>query len=229
MIDEVLRSLAGELTPGGPGGEPSQLRLRQGSIVSVQTDGSATVTIGGDTTPIAGVKVASHVCPIPGASCWLAVDGRDLFVMATLTPSGPAFGRMRIGANVSVAPNTHTVVNFTNRTAVRTNGMTDVNNGLSVQVPGWYQVSGTIVFGGAVGNRRGLRIMVSGSSWFDGTVVQVSPVPSTHIAVSGLVRAVAGEVIQLEAYQESSGAADLIAAPGLNLITAIWVRPIEPA
>ncbi|MDE2100154.1 MAG: hypothetical protein KGL39_23060 [Patescibacteria group bacterium] len=75
----TVAALAAALT-----GKSSGVSLRQGVIISAAADGTATVTISGGTTQFAGVKVASHITPTPGTTCWLAVDGKDAFVIATL-------------------------------------------------------------------------------------------------------------------------------------------------
>lgn len=69
-----------------PGEHPAGVRLRQGKIISVAADGTATITIGGDSTQVSGVAVASHVSVDPGNACWLVVNGRDAFVIATIGP-----------------------------------------------------------------------------------------------------------------------------------------------
>lgn len=100
MIEDVLRGLADELSSGGPGGGEVGLRLRQGVAVTVPGDGTATVTIGGDSTLISGVRVASHVPLSAGQTCWILTDGQDLFVVATLAmPPIPMPFRMAAGAN----------------------------------------------------------------------------------------------------------------------------------
>lgn len=79
IVGDLARILA-------PGEQRAALRLRQGKVIAVAADGTATITIGGDTTEISGVAVASHVSAVPGYACWLAVDGRDAFIIATIGP-----------------------------------------------------------------------------------------------------------------------------------------------
>ncbi len=79
IVGDLARILA-------PGEQRAALRLRQGKIIAVAADGTATITIGGDNTEISGIAVASHVSAVPGFACWLAVDGRDAFIIATIGP-----------------------------------------------------------------------------------------------------------------------------------------------
>lgn len=64
--------------------EQPSLRFRFGSVVSVESDYSCTVTIGGGADSVAGVPYVSGVAPLPGAGCILATDGSDLFVIEVL-------------------------------------------------------------------------------------------------------------------------------------------------
>lgn len=61
------------------------LRLRQGVIASVQTT-SATVTIGGSTTQIAGVKWFSGYSPVANDTVWLLEQDRQYFIIGSLSP-----------------------------------------------------------------------------------------------------------------------------------------------
>lgn len=64
---------------------PSGLRLRQGTIVSVEVDqATLTVTVAGSTVPVSGVRYATGVIPMPGLGVWLATDGRDMWAIAVL-------------------------------------------------------------------------------------------------------------------------------------------------
>jgi hypothetical protein len=65
----------------GPG---ANLRLRQGSVVSGQVDGTVTITIAGSATQVAGVKYIDSYHPLAGDTVWLATDGRDLFIIGRL-------------------------------------------------------------------------------------------------------------------------------------------------
>ena len=62
--------------------DPPASRVRQGSVVSV-AGRTCTVTIGGGTVQVPGVRAADHVTATAGASCWLVTDGRDWLIIAT--------------------------------------------------------------------------------------------------------------------------------------------------
>lgn len=57
-------------------------RLRQGYVVSVG-GGTATVTVGGGSTQITGVRYLGSA-PTASAGCWLMVSETDLFILGQL-------------------------------------------------------------------------------------------------------------------------------------------------
>ena len=73
MSDQYL--LASSLTV-----DPQKLRIRFGSIVSVENDRTCTVSIAGMATSVAKVKYLSSP-PRPNSSVILITDGQDLFVL----------------------------------------------------------------------------------------------------------------------------------------------------
>jgi microcystin-dependent protein len=76
-IHEVAQTIA---SAGGSGG----VRFRQGTVVSVQSDGTITATIAGSAVSVAGVKCWTSVLPEPGHGVWLATDGVDLIAVGTI-------------------------------------------------------------------------------------------------------------------------------------------------
>ena len=66
----------------------ASLRLRFGKISSIQNDHTVTVTIGGSTDTVAGVKYLASSAPVPGAVCILTTDGTDIFVLDHIAATG---------------------------------------------------------------------------------------------------------------------------------------------
>jgi len=114
VIEDIINALAAELSGEGIAGDPGRLRMRQGVIVSVDPAGFGTVRIGGDSTEIPGVKIATHVVVAPGDSCWLMVDGADLFVIA------------KLGAKPDPFPFAMAAGSFANATTIAINTGVDV-------------------------------------------------------------------------------------------------------
>ena len=75
-----IKDLVAALQDSAP--DPA-VKLRQGVIQSVQT-GSVTLTIGGSSVSVSGVKYLSSYVPVGGDTVWMATDGRDWIVIGKL-------------------------------------------------------------------------------------------------------------------------------------------------
>lgn len=63
---------------------PSQtpdVEIRQGQVVSVQSDGTATITVGGDPEPIDGVHSDSNYVPKAGDTVWVEVADTEMTIL----------------------------------------------------------------------------------------------------------------------------------------------------
>lgn len=200
------------------------LRLRQGSIITVDSTSTCTVTIAGSTTSISGIKYASHVCPTPGATCWLATDGSDWFVLATLAPAGPAWGAMRKSTAQSIPANAWTDLSFTSRTDTASYGVTLNNSGLVCVVPGLYQVTGTLDFATNATGQRHAALTLNGSLFITGTGGDATGGGDVaRLRADGLVRLTAGDLVGIAAFQSSGAALNTATGAGHNLIRMVWV------
>jgi hypothetical protein len=65
-------------------GPRQPLRLRQGTVDTVNLDGTVDLTIAGSTTVITGVKYFDGVTPEEGHGIWLLTDGVDLIAIGTI-------------------------------------------------------------------------------------------------------------------------------------------------
>jgi hypothetical protein len=74
-LHEVAKIIAGP-APG--------IRLRQGSVISVQGDGTFTATIAGSTVAVSGIKAFDSVTPVPDHGIWMISDGVDLIAIGTI-------------------------------------------------------------------------------------------------------------------------------------------------
>lgn len=201
-------------------------RLRLGTIVSVAANGTATITVGGGTNQVSGVKVAASCCPIPNATCWVATDGRDMFVISTLAPSGPAYGTMRQNAAQSIPNAAWTALDFTTRTDVISTGVTVGNTGLTVVVPGLYTISAAGGFAANATGQRHLVIYKNGSPLFHaagGNAAAGSDVQ--RLSGSATFKLAIGDLINAYVYQTSTAALNTQIGAGYNLLTMAWVGP----
>ena len=76
--------LAQVFSPTGTG----DWRLRQGAVVSVQPDYTATVTIAGSDVQVPGVRYIQE--PTPGKGVWLLANSTDLLVLGGTAEAGRA-------------------------------------------------------------------------------------------------------------------------------------------
>lgn len=183
------------------------LRLRQVDIVSVDAGATCTIDAGG--TTVAGVRWASP--PQPGCSAWLATDGRDGWIIATLPgqSSGCGWWGQRAAAQ------SLTTGSFTN---VQYDSGSDpwnmVNSSFVATVPadGMWTMSGFLQHDTLTGTYRGGRILLNGATVLAQVTVAGNngfPTRTTYAATTFLAK---GDTIELEAWQNSGGNLDLTLA-----------------
>lgn len=200
------------------------VRFRQGVIVSLQGS-TATVKIGGSTTDVAGIHYASNTCPVPGATCWLSTDGRDWFILATLAPSGPAWGTMRKSTVQAIPTSAFTELAWGSRTDVTTYGLTPGSAGFTVIVPGIYSVTASPTFvANATGVRIG-RIVVNGAPISQGVAIPATTGIVSRNATGTIVKCAAGDIINADVWQNSGANLNTDTGAGHCVLDAVWVGP----
>lgn len=216
-----MRALVEALQSAAP--DPA-VKLRQGVIVSLQGN-TATVKIGGSTTEVAGIHYASNTCPVPGASCWLATDGRDWMIFATLAPSGPAWGTMRKSTVQAIGTSAFTELGWASRTDVTSYGLTPGSTGFTVVVPGIYSVTASPTFvANATGVRIG-RIIVNGAPVSQGVAIPATTGIVSRNATAAIVNCATGDIINADVWQNSGGNLNTDTGAGHCILTATWVGP----
>lgn len=201
--------------------DPSGIRLRQGTIVSVQADGTATVTIGGSTVAVSGVRVDASCCPKAGAAVWIIVDekGRIVEVLGHQTPHGPAYCELIRSATQQLLDSTYTSVAFTAENA-DTHGMHAANStDIVIVVPGIYHFSGYISWpNSTVGSRTG-RIVAGGATL---TADKTEAFNGSHWnTMDATAKLAQGTVVTMDGLQNTGGALSISAAR----LTACWLGP----
>lgn len=88
----------------------SEIKVRFGSIVSVQTGRTATVTVGGSTDSVTGIPYLESMVPQPGKPVVMLTDGIDLFIVdhlsasnMSLSPRAYRSGDLTVGNNTDVS------------------------------------------------------------------------------------------------------------------------------
>lgn len=83
---------------------PSQtpdVEIRQGHVESVQSDGTATITVGGDPEPIAEVHSDSNYVPKAGDTVWVEVADTEMTILRKNGTSPAAFSGVRYAATAT--------------------------------------------------------------------------------------------------------------------------------
>jgi len=199
-----IADLVAALTAASPS---SRLRLRQGAIQSIQSDGTVTVTIAGGATAIAGIPVASSCCPIPGAGCWILTDGRDMLVIATQARIAELL-LTRTTAQ-AIATGTWTAITWTSE-ASDPAGMWASGSTATVTAPGLYQLTAQATWPASTTGMRGLRFLANGTPIAADTR---APVNAAHTAaLSWITRLAVGDTLTAEVLQDTGGSVNLTSA-----------------
>lgn len=209
----------------GSAGPDAPFRLRQGVIQSVAANGTATVTIGGSTVQVANVKVASSVCPVPGATCFLATDGRDWFVLATLAPAGPAYGTMRKSTAQAIGTGAVTELTWGSRTDVIANGVTAGSNGWTIVVPGIYQVTFIGTFDiNATGNRFA-QIFKNSTAVANGVGTGPYGTQNGRLNATATLKLAIGDIVNGGLFQSSGANLNTDLNVTANILSVLWIGP----
>jgi len=214
-MDKYL--LAQSFSPSSQG----EWRLRQGEVVSVQSDYTMTITIAGSSTEVTGVRSLSQPPP-PGAGVWIMTNGTDLF----------GVGAIR-AADRALAPRayrtTDQAINNASATPIIWEGedsdpfgfVTASAQSIDVTVPGRYMAVGQVDFASNGTGVRSASIITSGS-----VVVGAQRIGAysgvAHVNVTSVPFTVsASATVELWVEQNSSGALNVVASgsvsPGLGV------------
>lgn len=185
-----------------------RVRVRFGKVVSVQTGRTITVTIGGSSTSVAGVRYLTSVAPEPGSVVVLLTDGADVF----------ALGHMA-AADMTMAPRVNRTTDQTLTTGVDAAvswaavnsdlwGMWSAGSPtrLTAQVTGRYTATAQLRFAiNATGIREGY-VMKNGTTVLARTRVSATSAGATAFTVTApAFDMVVGDYIELWAGQTSGG------------------------
>jgi hypothetical protein len=209
-------------------GDQQRFRLRQGEITAVASNNTCTVTIAGDTdNPISEVNYASTVCPVPGAGCWIATDGEDLFVVATIAPYGPAVGNMRRTTNQVIADSTWVAANYStsvNRADEYNYGTINSETGIQVLVPGLWAIMATpMIVQNSGGSGRAAAITVNGTRVWSGSLAPSSGTMDARMVCSATLKLAIGDVVGIDLFQNSGGGRNTAPGVGQGLLNVRWI------
>lgn len=200
-----LFKIAQGLTPPAP-----KVRVRWGKIVSVQSDRTATVTVGGSTEEIAGVKYMEGMTPKPNAVVTMLTDGTDLLILDHVCASNMSLTpRAHRAADQSIATATDTLIDWT---AVNNDdwgcwAASPNPSRLTAPITGRYMVIGAARFEANATGLRAAWIQQDGTTTIAHTRLAASPTTPTQFqVVSAPLNMTAGQYVEMYVRQTSGGA-----------------------
>lgn len=206
MIEPGLERLASQVasTPG--------LRLRQGEVVGWSNYG-ITVTIGGSTEQVTGVKYLGSYAPRVGAHVWLITDGSDIFAIGHLAPRGvPAIEVSNSAAQATTSGNELTLT-FDTETGTDPWGMRAGGqpSRLVAPISGWYMANGWLDYAGNATGFRFTRIRKNGAAvqGADRRASAAAGSPTNVTITAGPILLAANDYLTLTALQDSGGGLDI--------------------
>jgi hypothetical protein len=221
-ISNLAALIAGESSSG-------DLRFRQAVITAVASDGTCTIKISGDDVEISEVSVAAHVCPVPGATCWIATDGTDLYVQSTLAPNGPAWGNMQKITAQSIANSTFVAVNWltsSDRAQEYNYGTVNTATGIQVLVPGLWAIDASPGYTSASASGiRGSSLTVNGTAVWRGATGVATGTILNVVPIAATLKLAIGDVVNFEMYQSSGAALNTNSNSGGMILNVRWVGP----
>ena len=202
-------------------GKSNPLRFRVGTVISVETDRTCTVTIAGDTTLISGVRYMSDIAPDPAAAVWLVTDGRDMFVLGHMASAGRTLATKANRSTTQTIPDaTDTAISF-DSASYNDWGAWVVGNAARITVPvtGRYMVIANATFAGNATGFRRIGVELNGA----GTIAQVhshsnAAGTGTSLSVSGVATLSVGDYVRLIVRQNSGVALDISTGAELSLV-----------
>lgn len=214
MIEPGLERLAAEVA-AGPG-----LRLRQGAVVAVSSYG-LTVTIGGSTEQVTGVKYLGSYAPRVGAHVWLVTDGSDIFAIGHIAPRGVPALRVT-GPAQAVANATLQALSFNAEVGTDPWGMwaaSPNNTRITVPYAGWWAFTTNVAFVANATGVRGCMLRLNGSSTIGMARYDASATGTANLSVfSGPVSLAANDYVEVAVDQTSGAPLDATPSFGVHYI-----------
>lgn len=190
------------------------LRIRQGKVITVNSNRTIDVQIAGDTNTLPGVRYASNYAPKPDDQVWLLNDGADLLGFY-----------MVAGADRTLAPTAVRTTNQTITTSTQTKiifdsvdsdgwGCWSVSNPtrLTIPVTGRYIISANAAFEAAAPGHRAINILKNNvNELARSDFLPVSNSIDTHSSVtSHAVSMTKGDYVEFRCWQDSGSDLDIL-------------------
>ncbi len=194
---------------------PQGLRIRQGKVITVNSNRTIDIQISGDTNTLPSVRYTSNYAPKPDDQVWLLNDGADLLGMY-----------MVAGADRTLAPTAYRTTAQTITTSTQTKISFDAVDSdgwncwdlspnptrLTVPVTGRYFVTGNVAFEAASSGHRAINILKNDTTELARSDFNpVSNSIDTHSTVTThAVSLTKGDFVELRVWQNSGSALDIL-------------------
>ena len=205
MRPDLHRRIVPALTPA-----PAGVRFRFGTVVSVESNHTCTVTIAGGADSVPGVPYVASITPLPGAGCILATDGTDLFVSEIIAGADRALApRASRSSTQSITSSNDTAITFD---GVQSDSWGCWSSGsatrLTAPLTGRYQATAVVSWAGNATGFRSIWIEKNGTSTVGRqSTVSVGAGNPTWMQVTSLpFDMVPGDYLRLIVWQNSGGA-----------------------
>lgn len=198
---------------------PEVLRLRQATVVSVETGRTCTVQIAGQTATTQKVRYLSNFAPLPGYHVWVATDGTDLIAIGHIGAADKTLAPKAYRTSAFTVPhavNTVVPMQAVNSDAWGTWAASPNPSRLTIPVTGRYLIAATTKWAdGAAGNRTSvIRLNGTAEIGYADAVKGNSHGAHSNVVVPPLTLT-KGNYVELWAYQDAAvGGLDLIVTIG---------------
>lgn len=209
-----------------------RFRRRSGTVVSIESNNSITVTVGGVAeSTISGVRYFGHYPPVVGKQVWLDTDGVDVIAVGALAGlGGPAIAaRVDKNADQTLSTSAEQVTFASASLAFDPTSMFDAaNNQFVIAVPGVYSLSAGLTWIAAQDSTaRYCQIRITGTIRI---ATRTPNINSASVAglqnVAGLWSCATGDTIQLWAGQSTGASlASAIQAGNSTFLAVQYVGP----
>lgn len=166
-----------------------------------------------------------RICDIRINSADTGVIPGGQFTRPFIKLAAPPTAKMTLVAAQSLTNNTVQGVLF-DTNEFDTDGMVDlVNDRLIIQTPGLYLLQAMMTFSGNATGARTMYMTINGSVKNADYRATLGSAFSTIANVGGLHRLAAGDLITLQAFQNSGGSLAVSPVNGGPFLSALWVNP----
>lgn len=220
-----LLGLADSLNPEGDGDRPASIHTA--TVTALNADGTVDVEWSDGTIPAVDVLAGAPVT-VGGSVQLLTRPERPLVLGQPGAAGSPPRASIFRANNLNINSGTHTLVGLggINYTA----GMTHTGSALSVDTPGLYLVTWSVIWDGTAPGGYLAGIRVNGSGISTGIVDEFQfahPGGSIRpeMQVSAIVPVTVGDTIEGWVLQNTGGAVAVIAADNRPRLDAHWLSP----